>query len=65
MDSNISVMRHPKTLLSLWSHHEKSVTIDQKITFMGGLDLCFGRYDNDHYNLKEPEVLPNSLYFPG
>ena len=65
MDENISVMRHPKALLSLWSHHEKSVTIDQKITYMGGLDLCFGRYDNDQYYLREPESTPNSVYFPG
>ena len=28
-----------------WSHHEKLVLIDNEIAFMGGLDLCFGRWD--------------------
>ncbi len=33
----------------MWSHHEKAVIIDQKIAFLGGLDLCYGRYDDsDH-----------------
>ena len=31
----------------LWSHHEKSIIIDQSIAFMGGIDLCFGRWDDD------------------
>jgi len=26
-------------------HHQKIVVIDQDIAFVGGLDLCFGRYD--------------------
>lgn len=30
----------------MWSHHEKIVVIDQKIAYIGGLDLCYGRYDN-------------------
>lgn len=28
-----------------WSHHEKLVLIDNRIAYMGGLDLCFGRWD--------------------
>lgn len=40
-------MRHPDNLIPLlWSHHEKMVIIDQKIGFMGGLDICYGRMDN-------------------
>ena len=27
--TNIHVMRHPLTFISLWSHHEKLVVIDQ------------------------------------
>ena len=38
------VMRHPDGI-ALWSHHEKSVIIDQKIAFLGGIDLCYGRWD--------------------
>lgn len=50
------------------------VIVDYKISFIGGLDLCFGRYDNsehkvgdfpaviwpgkDYYNARESE--PNS-----
>ena len=47
---NIKVLRHPEhnpngTLL--WTHHEKCVIIDQTIAFLGGIDLCFGRWDDD------------------
>jgi phospholipase D1/2 len=31
---------------------------------MGGLDLCFGRYDLDHYPLCEPYP-EQGTYFPG
>lgn len=27
-------------------HHEKLVIIDQSIALFGGLDLCYGRWDN-------------------
>ena len=36
-----------------WSHHEKSVIIDQSVGFMGGIDLCFGRWDDDHQRLVD------------
>ena len=33
-----------------WAHHEKLCLIDGRIAFMGGLDLCFGRWDtNQHF----------------
>jgi phospholipase D1/2 len=47
---NIKVLRHPEHTPSgvfLWSHHEKCVIVDQSIAFMGGIDLCFGRWDDD------------------
>jgi phospholipase D1/2 len=51
LSRNIKVLRHPgQKIPYLWSHHEKLVVIDQKVGFMGGLDLCFGRMDsNEHY----------------
>lgn len=57
--SNVHVMRHPDGLTNMkWSHHEKCVVIDQKTAFVGGLDLCDGRWDtSDHllyYNVHEP-----------
>lgn len=46
LSPNITVMRHPDYLLPfLWSHHEKLVVIDQEIGYLGGLDLCYGRWD--------------------
>ncbi|MGL4948194.1 MAG: hypothetical protein ACRC42_02290, partial [Mycoplasma sp.] len=44
-NKNIHVWRHPKKSFDLlWSHHEKLVVIDQHIAFIGGWDLCWGRY---------------------
>jgi phospholipase D1/2 len=37
----------------LWSHHEKMVIIDQSLAFMGGIDLCFGRWDDDLHRLVD------------
>ena len=49
LSPQIKVVRHPKTLLSFWSHHEKLVIIDQQFAFVGGIDLCFGRFcTRDH-----------------
>ncbi|GMI79357.1 phospholipase D P2, PHOSPHOLIPASE D ZETA 2 [Hibiscus trionum] len=74
---NVRVLRYPDHLSTgvyLWSHHEKLVTVNYQICFIGGLDLCFGRYDTvehrvgdcprftwpgkDYYNPRESE--PNS-----
>ncbi|OQV18121.1 Phospholipase D1 [Hypsibius exemplaris] len=48
---NIHVQRHPDKNVLLWSHHEKTVIIDQKLAFVGGIDLCYGRWDDHHYRL--------------
>nr|XP_043607393.1 phospholipase D zeta 1-like isoform X2 [Erigeron canadensis] len=77
LHENIRVLRYPDHFSSgvyLWSHHEKLVIIDYEVCFIGGLDLCFGRYDSyehkvgdhpamiwpgkDYYNPRESE--PNS-----
>ena len=46
----MKVIRHPDhnpaSGVFLWSHHEKTVVIDQQIAFIGGPDLCFGRWDD-------------------
>ncbi|KAL7675084.1 hypothetical protein ACOME3_001353 [Neoechinorhynchus agilis] len=49
----IKVIRHPNHVAAtlMWSHHEKTVVIDQKIAFVGGIDLCFGRWDDEKYRL--------------
>ncbi|CAF1500960.1 unnamed protein product [Rotaria sp. Silwood1] len=44
---------HPNGGVLLWSHHEKMVVIDQKIAFVGGIDLCYGRWDDDFMRLVD------------
>lgn len=46
----------PLTQLFLWSHHEKIVVIDQCVAFVGGMDLCVGRYDDDNYTLLDASI---------
>jgi phospholipase D1/2 len=54
INPNIKVTRHPSEASTLlWSHHEKLVIIDQIIGYVGGLDLCWGRYDNHHHPIYE------------
>ncbi|CAG8466287.1 6453_t:CDS:10 [Ambispora leptoticha] len=53
---NIVVQRHPDHLVGgtlLWAHHEKICVVDRHIAFIGGLDLCFGRYDTSEHQLAD------------
>lgn len=34
-----------------FSHHQKQVVIDGKTAFVGGIDLAYGRFDDDTYDL--------------
>ncbi|KAF5673758.1 phospholipase [Fusarium heterosporum] len=50
-----------------WAHHEKLLVIDNgKIGFMGGLDMCFGRWDTSSHPIADshPGDLDRIL-FPG
>ncbi|OQV12648.1 Phospholipase D1 [Hypsibius exemplaris] len=61
---NIKVQRHPDHLgqnIWLWSHHEKTVIVDQKIGFFGGIDLCYGRWDDHLYRLTDTGPIDGSL----
>ena len=57
---NIEVHRHPD-MLSIaknfttiwWSHHEKMVIVDGSIAFVGGIDLCYGRWDDHSHELMD------------
>ena len=65
---NIHVIRHPyNNVKFLWSHHEKLVIIDQIIGYVGGLDLCWGRFDTNEHPIYEPENKTNDPHylFPG
>ena len=57
LSKNIKIILHPNYVLIpfLWSHHEKMVVIDQKVGFMGGLDIGYGRMDNNQHQLKDEE----------
>ncbi|XP_077493969.1 phospholipase D isoform X2 [Amblyomma americanum] len=56
MHPNIKILRHPDHVtggILLWAHHEKLVVIDQKFAFLGGLDLCYGRWDDFNHRLTD------------
>lgn len=66
LHSNISVIRHPYSTPNnfiYWSHHEKIVIVDQRIAYIGGIDLCLGRYDTDKHLLFEKDN-SKSKYLP-
>ncbi|CAG8624224.1 10142_t:CDS:10 [Funneliformis mosseae] len=53
---NIMVQRHPDHGIDgtfFWAHHEKMIVIDRHVSFIGGLDLCFGRYDTPAHQLTD------------
>ncbi|EFC48698.1 predicted protein, partial [Naegleria gruberi] len=50
---NIYVKTHPKQYPVEWSHHQKLVVIDQSIGFLGGLDMCYGRWDDYKHNITD------------
>jgi len=58
---NIKVMRHPDhnvfenaaDMTFYWAHHEKFIVVDYSVAFIGGLDLCYGRWDNKQHPLAD------------
>ncbi|XP_012525168.1 phospholipase D2 isoform X1 [Monomorium pharaonis] len=65
---NIKVLRHPdhaRAGVLLWAHHEKIVVIDQSLAFLGGIDLCYGRWDTKEHRLTDLESIhQSSIYVP-
>nr|XP_014341999.1 PREDICTED: phospholipase D1 [Latimeria chalumnae] len=64
---NIKVMRHPDHVSSsvyLWAHHEKLVVIDQSVAFVGGLDLAYGRWDDNEHRLTDVGSVKRTLPTP-
>ena len=70
----IVIMRHPDhnffenagDMTFYWAHHEKFIVIDYDLAFIGGLDLCFGRWDTKQHPLADvhPAGIQNEV-FPG
>ncbi|KAF5368099.1 hypothetical protein D9758_004381 [Tetrapyrgos nigripes] len=71
LNPNIQCIRHPdhigsKDTVEFWSHHEKVVVVDNHFACIGGLDLCFGRWDTHTHPLADvhPTAFSDTL-FPG
>ncbi|KAG2588331.1 hypothetical protein PVAP13_5NG218900 [Panicum virgatum] len=65
---NVKVLRYPdhfSTGIYLWSHHEKIVIVDNQVCYIGGLDLCFGRYDSPEHKVVDfpPSTWPGKDYY--
>lgn len=61
---NIMVQRSPghlKQITFFWAHHEKILSIDNELAFVGGLDLCFGRWDTPEHVLTDDKVSGRNL----
>jgi hypothetical protein len=70
LSPNVHVIRHPNKLLGsstaiLWSHHEKLVIVDRNLAFAGGIDPCFGRWDDATHSLTDEEgtLFPGTDYY--
>lgn len=49
-----------------WAHHEKLCLIDGRTAFMGGLDLCYGRWDTNQHSIADAHPTDlNDIVFPG
>lgn len=46
----------------MFSHHQKSVVIDNKIAFCGGIDLAYGRRDDETFSLQANKRRLYELY---
>jgi phospholipase D1/2 len=71
---NIHIQRHPDhnlfenlgDMTFYWAHHEKFIVIDYDLAFIGGLDMCYGRWDVRHHVLADvhPSGVQNEIW-PG
>lgn len=48
-----------------FSHHQKSVVIDNRIGYVGGIDLAYGRRDDNNFSLDASTRQGNDAYNPG
>ena len=44
-----------------WTHHEKVLVADRSVAFVGGIDLCFGRWDTHNHPLTDNYPLHPSI----
>jgi phospholipase D1/2 len=76
---NIFVQRSPNQLKKnqfFFAHHEKICIVDHDVAFVGGIDLCFGRWDCPQHpiaddkptgfeNAEDPKDAEHCQLFPG
>ncbi|KAI4736194.1 phospholipase D [Aureobasidium sp. EXF-12298] len=65
---NVCVQRSPNQFRQnqfFWAHHEKLVVIDNAMAFVGGVDLCFGRWDDPHHSLTDDKLTGFELDMEG
>lgn len=56
---NVFVQRSPNQIRQntfFWAHHEKICIVDHMIAFVGGIDLCFGRWDTPHHPVVDDKL---------
>ncbi len=53
---NVFVQRSPNQFRQntfFWAHHEKICIVDHMVAFVGGIDLCFGRWDTPQHTVVD------------
>jgi len=56
---NVFVQRSPNQFRQntfFWAHHEKICIIDHMVAFVGGIDLCFGRWDTPQHTVVDDKL---------
>jgi phosphatidylserine/phosphatidylglycerophosphate/cardiolipin synthase-like enzyme len=48
-----------------FSHHQKMVVIDNEVAYVGGIDLAYGRYDDEKFSLNVHHRHLQERYNPG
>ncbi|KAK3390206.1 hypothetical protein B0H63DRAFT_108320 [Podospora didyma] len=53
-------------MVLFWAHHEKLCLVDRTVAFMGGLDMCFGRWDTSSHPIADAHPgNMDDIIFPG
>ncbi|WRH90838.1 hypothetical protein RCC30_19315 [Pseudomonas fluorescens] len=47
-----------------FSHHQKMVVIDNEVAYVGGIDLAYGRRDDNNFRLAADGRTANEFYNP-
>lgn len=58
---SIRVLRFPDHApggVLLWALHDKLLVVDDDVAFVGGIDLCMGRYDTTAHHIGDSAGLP-------